>query len=144
MKLLYYIFELPMILFAVWVVSSVDAAENMTFSLWINDSEISANPRFVLIVSFLFGYIWSKINSWFAYMPMRRDLRLQKKTNKALNKEQEKLNETVSGLKQNIQGLQEKTKELQKTQTAETTVAGNQIKGWITKVKAVFAPKKGN
>ena len=58
----------------------------------------------------LFGYLWGKINSWFGSAPMRRELKQQRKANKALNKEQEKLNETVSGLKQNIAGLEQQAK----------------------------------
>lgn len=142
MKLLHYIFELPMLAIAVWAIYSADSAEGLTFSLWPKDSEVNMNAKLVLFLFLLFGYIWGKINSWFGYAPLRRDLRQQKKTNKALNKEQEKLNETVSGLKQNIQGLQEKAKEMAAT-APEKAPEENKKTSWFSRVKAKFSPTKG-
>jgi len=110
-KILHYLFEIPAIAVAVWGIYNAQIDENgITLSLWPLESDIHANTALVLFCFLLYGFIWGKINSWFGYSPLRRDLRQQRKANKNLNKEQEKLNETVSGLKQNIQGLIEQTK----------------------------------
>ena len=78
---------------------------------------------------FIFGYILGRVGAWFSYSPVRHALRMQRKENRLLNKEQAKLNETVSGLKQDI--LREKA---QKGQT-------DTKKGWWGTLKG---DKKGN
>lgn len=111
MKFLYYLIEIPFVIAAIWLVANAQVAENVfKFELWPMEYEVSINAKLALCALMLFGYIWAKINSWFAYSPLRKALRMQKKANKALNKEQEKLNETVNGLQKNIEGLQEQTK----------------------------------
>src|SRR5574344_2346524 len=115
MKLLHYIIELPIIVVAVWGIYVVEV-QDVGFSFSILPDE-HINVKFVLFTCLAFGYIWGKINSWFAYAPMRSELRKQKKANKNLNKEQEKLSETVDGLQKNLIGLQEKAK-LQAEQNA--------------------------
>ena len=111
MKLLYYLIEIPLTAIAVWLVFNTHTESNsFNFELWPLENEIQVNTKLALCALVLFGYIWAKINSWFAYAPIRRALREQKKANVVLNKEQEKLNATVSGLQKNIVGLQEKAK----------------------------------
>ena len=112
MKLLYYLIEIPLIAIAIWLVFNTHTESNsFNFELWPLENEIQVNTKLALCALVLFGYIWAKINSWFAYAPIRKALRKQKKANVVLNKEQEKLNATVSGLQKNIVGLQEKAKQ---------------------------------
>ena len=112
MKFLYYLIEIPLIAAAVWLIINVNTDGGvLNFELWPLQSEIQINAKLALCAFILFGFIWAKINSWFAYSPLRCALRSQMKANKVLNKEQEKLNETVNGLQKNIAGLQEKAKQ---------------------------------
>ncbi|MBR3502343.1 MAG: hypothetical protein IKO06_05510 [Alphaproteobacteria bacterium] len=112
MKFLYYLIEIPLTVAAVWLVANTSIEGDVfNFEVWPLESEIQINGRLALCLLILYGFIWAKINSWFAYAPIRKALRSQKKANIALNKEQEKLNETVSGLQKNIVGLQEKAKQ---------------------------------
>lgn len=107
-KILHYLFEIPVIAVAVWGLYNAQTDENgIVISLWPLDSEIHARTALVLFCFLLYGFIWGRISSWFGYSSVRSDLRRQRKANRDLNREQEKLNETVSGLKQNIQGLME-------------------------------------
>ncbi|MCI7420530.1 MAG: hypothetical protein ACI4OE_06205 [Alphaproteobacteria bacterium] len=111
MKLLHYLLEIPFAVIAIWGIYNAQVAEDkLVLSLWPLDSEVHVNTKLLLFGFLLFGYLWGKINSWFGSAPMRRELKQQRKANKALNKEQEKLNETVSGLKQNIAGLEQQAK----------------------------------
>mgnify|MGYP007069856131 CR=1 FL=1 len=111
MKFLYYLIEIPFIVMAVWLITNAHV-ENQAFSfeLWPLDTIVQVNAKLTLCALILFGFIWAKINSWFAYSPIRRALYAQVKANKVLNKEQEKLNKTVDGLQKDIVGLQEKAK----------------------------------
>lgn len=60
----------------------------------------------VLIVALVFlGYLFGKIDSWFAYSPLRSALRAQRKQNKKLNAEQQKLAEKVEGLRENLENI---------------------------------------
>lgn len=112
MRFLYYLIELPLTAAAVWLVVNASVeGEAFNFELWPLETQIQVNTKLALCAFILFGFIWAKINSWFAYSPLRCALRSQMKANKVLNKEQEKLNETVSGLQKNIAGLEEKAKE---------------------------------
>ena len=112
MKFLYYLIEIPLIVIAIWLIINANV-ENQVFSfeLWPLDTVVQVNAKLTLCAFILFGFIWAKINSWFAYAPIRRALYAQKKANKVLNKEQEKLNKTVDGLQKDIVGLQEKAKQ---------------------------------
>lgn len=144
MKLLHYLFEIPMLAIAIWVVYNAQIGESgLIFSLWPLDSEVHVNTKLLLLSFLLYGYVWGKINSWFAAIPVRRELKIQRKTNKALNKEQEKLNETVSGLKQNIAGLQEMQAKAQteaKLAAAQNKPAGK-FRNWLSSVKMKFTRK---
>ena len=93
MKFLYYLIEIPLIVIAIWLIINANV-ENQVFSfeLWPLDTVVQVNAKLTLCAFILFGFIWAKINSWFAYAPIRRALYAQKKANKVLNKEQEKLN----------------------------------------------------
>lgn len=152
MKFLYYLIEIPLIFAAVWLVANAyTESEIFTFELWPLQSEIQVNEKLALCFFMLFGFIWAKINSWFAYSPLRRALRSQKKANRVLNKEQEKLNETVTGLQKNIVGLQEKAKEqAEKAKAQALEFARNNPKPEIkqkfsamwAKIKNAFRRKK--
>ena len=74
--------------------------------------------------------------------PMRKELKQQKKANKALNKEQEKLNETVSGLKQNIAGLEQQAKANAEVQKSAESKEIGKIQQWFVSIKNKFARKE--
>lgn len=147
MKFLYYLLEIPLIAAAVWIIVNAHAGEDaFTVELWPLESEIQINTKLTLCAIMLFGFIWAKINSWFAYSPLRKALRSQKKANKVLNKEQEKLNETVTGLQKNIVGLQEKAKMHELIASREN--ANSQVKQKVSslgsKISSLFKNKKEN
>lgn len=140
MKLLHYLFEIPIILIAIWGIYNAQLAEDgLVFSLWPLESEIHVNTKLLLFVFLVYGYIWGKINSWFSSAPMRRELKMQRKANKALNKEQEKLNETVSGLKQDIAGLEQKAKA--SIESKQIVEGKNKIELWKASLKKLFSRK---
>ena len=68
---------------------------------------------------------------------MRKELRLQKKANKTLTKEQDVLTKTVSGLKQNVSELQQQAKS---NENIQQSVANNSI---MAKIKQKFHASKG-
>lgn len=139
MKLLHYIVELPLVIFAIWGIYNVKIMdEGLVLSLWPFERVIKVNTLPMLATFIVFGYLWGRINAWFKYAPLRRDLRLQRKTNRVLNKEHEKLNETVTGLKQDIQGLQEQAKANLSDYSDESK------KNWFSSIKDRFNSKKGN
>lgn len=139
MKLLHYIVELPLVIFAIWGIYNVKIMdEGLVLSLWPFERVIKVNTLPMLATFIVFGYLWGRINAWFKYAPLRRDLRLQRKTNRVLNKEHEKLNETVTGLKQDIQGLQEQAKANLSDYSDEPQ------KNWFSSIKDRFNSKKGN
>ncbi len=139
MKLLRYMFEIPLIAIAVWGIYNAQAVETgIVLSLWPLDTDVHVNTKLLLFCFIVYGYMWSKINSWFNYAPTRQELRRQRKANKVLNKEQEKLNEAVNGLKQNIVGLQEQAKARAEK---EAQLLPPSKKGWLESVKAKFAKK---
>lgn len=138
MKLLHYIIEFPLVVLAIWGVYNVKIMDaSMVLSLWPFERVIKVNVLPVLVTFILFGYLLGRINAWFKYAPLRRDLKQQRKTNRVLNKEHEKLNETVTGLKQDIQGLQEQAKANLPDYSDENS------KGWFSSLKNRFKSKKG-
>lgn len=147
MKFLYYLIEIPIIVTAMWLITNARIdGEVFNFELWPLESEIQINTKLTLCALILFGFIWAKINSWFAYAPIRRALRTQKRENRVLNKEQEKLNEKVSGLQKNIVGLQEKAKQ-QEEQAAKNNQQGNEkpkSSSFFAKLFAIRHAKKEN
>ena len=138
MKLLHYLIIVPLLILAVWVMYTADQEGDGVPFVWYTKP---LDTKLVLFVFLLYGYILGRIDAWFGYSPLRRDLRRQKKANKALNKEQEKLNETVSGLKQDIAGLQEKVKK--ETDSLITSEESN-LKNWWNNFKQKISAKKGN
>jgi len=129
MKFLHYLIIIPLIGVAVWAIIDVEA-EGIRFSYGPEDG---FKVRYVMAAFLLLGYLIGRIGAWFGYSPLRRDLRIQRKTNRALNKEQVKLNETVTGLKQDIIGMQAKVKQ----EEADKKPAGH----WWQRLKA--PTKKG-
>jgi len=139
MKFAYYIIVIPVIALLIWLLYGVETSEEgISFAPYPQDC---FNPQIVLILCVAVGYIVGKLNSWFNYIPLRRDLRQQKKANKALNLEQAKLNNTVNGLKQDIAGLQEK---VQSTPAAAIVSEKKGFKSVFSKMTAAFSSKKGN
>ncbi len=78
------------------------------FSLWPFDIEVTVSLSVAIVFFVLFGFIWGKFDSWFAYSPVRSSLRQQKKQNKKLTKEQQKLTKEVEGLQGDISEMKEK------------------------------------
>lgn len=138
MKFLHYLIVIPLLAVAVWAIYTADPEGDGIPCIWYSKP---FDTKLVLIIFLVYGYIIGRIGAWFGYSPLRRDLRRQKKANKALNKEQAKLNETVSGLKQDIAGLQEKAqKEAQNIVEDEK----KDIKAWWSGFKQKITAKKGN
>ncbi len=135
MKFLYYLISLPLLILALWAVYGIEASEGVTFILW---PENTLNIKLILCAFLLYGFICGRLASWFAYAPMRRDLRLQKKANKALSKEHNKLNETVNGLQQNLDGLKEQVKK----QEMPVSPVSQETRSWLSQVKDKFSIPK--
>lgn len=76
-----------------------------TFNLWPFYIEITVSLSVAIIFFIIFGFVLGELFSWMSYAPMRKSLRVQKKQNKKLSKEQQKLVEKVSGLQENIENL---------------------------------------
>jgi len=131
MKFLHYLIVLPLIGIALWAIFGAEA-DGIRFPF---GPEEGFKTQYVLIVFMLLGYFIGRIGAWFAYSPLRHNLRMQKKANKALNKEQIKLNETVTGLKQDIIGMQAKVKQ-------EVAATENKSANWWLQLKNSL--KKGN
>ncbi len=143
MKLLHYLIEIPLILIALWGIYNAQVSgDKLVFSLWPFENEMQVNTKLLLFIFVLYGYLWGRINSWFGTAPMRKELKQQKKANKALNKEQEKLNETVSGLKQNIAGLEQQAKANAEVQKSDESKKIGKIQQWFVSIKNKFARKE--
>lgn len=78
-----------------------------TFNLKPFQLNITVSLSVLILVLFFGGYLLGRLDSFVAHAPVRKQLRDQKKTNKALNKEQEKLHETVSSLQENLEHLKQ-------------------------------------
>ena len=98
---------------------------------------MSWNTKLVLFAFLAYGYLFGRISAWFSAAPMRKELRLQKKANKTLTKEQDVLTKTVSGLKQNVSELQQQAKS---NENIQQSVANNSI---MAKIKQKFHASKG-
>ena len=138
MVFLYYVLVLPIVAVIAWLLYGVEtSAEGISFYPYTYDC---INPQVVLFVFLIVGYLIGKLNSFFNYLPIRRDLRMQRKANKELNQEHEKLNTTVIGLKQDIMGLQQKAS----VNTSETIHEHNLFINRWHKFKSLFSAKKDN
>lgn len=137
MKFLHYLIIVPLIAAAAYAIYGADPEGDGIPCEWYSKP---FDTKLVLVIFLVYGYLMGRISAWFGYSPLRCELRRQKKTNKALSKEQAKLNETVSGLKQDIAGLQEKNqKEIQ-----VVTDEKNEIKAWWKGFKQKISTKKGS
>lgn len=132
MKLLHCLIVIPLLGAIIWAIFGAES-EGIRFPF---GPEEGFKTQYVLTVFLLLGYFLGRIGAWFGYSSLRRDLRIQKKTNRALNKEQVKLNETVTGLKQDIIGMQAKVQQ----ESASST--GSQTAHWWQRFKNLS--KKGN
>lgn len=135
MKFFQYLIILPFVIIALLAVTDADICSE-TQAVCFRSIKLEGSGGFklgtVLVVFLIFGYLLGRISAWFGYSPIRRALRIQRRENRALNKEQAKLNETVSGLKQDI--IREKA---QREQAANSQPK----KGWW---KSLKGSKKGN
>ena len=128
MRFVYYLLAIPFVALLIWLIYIAEATgEGISFAPW---NQESINTQLILAVCLLIGYFFGRFSAWFAYIPLRGELRRQKKANKTLNQEQAKLNKTVDGLKQDIVGLQEKAKK-------ETATDGK-----MNKFKSLFKLKR--
>lgn len=75
------------------------------FSLWPTGIVITVSLSVAIVFLIIAGYIIGWFFTWLSYVPVRRALRVQKKQNKKLSKEQEKLAKTVEGLHGNLETL---------------------------------------
>ncbi|MBR2136952.1 MAG: hypothetical protein IJ852_03190 [Alphaproteobacteria bacterium] len=133
MRFLHYILMLPLVICAAVVIYLADSASGITFVPFFNEE---FNVKVILALVLIFGYFCGRLNSWFVYAPTRRDLRLQKKANKALHKEHNKLNETVTGLQQDITNM--------KATPAVSSPVSGATRGLLAEIKNKFSAKKGN
>ena len=76
-----------------------------TFNLWPFYFEITVSQSVAIVFFILLGFLLGLLWMWLSYAPVRKALRLQKKQNKKLNKEQRKLAEQVSGLQTNLETI---------------------------------------
>ena len=83
-----------------------------TFTLKPFNIKISLNV--LILILFFSGYLLGRLDGYVANAPVRSQLKIHKKTNKALNKEHEKLHATVSNLQENIEYLKNKEPETPK------------------------------
>ena len=85
-----------------------------TFNLWPFYLEITVSLSVAIVFFIALGFLWGKLFTWMSYAPIRKALRVQKKQNKKLNKEQQKLVREMEGLHSNIETLKEQQQTLPK------------------------------
>ena len=142
MKFAYYIIVIPVIALIVWVLYGIGTSEEgIFFAQWPQDC---ISPQVVLVISLAVGYLLGKLNSWFNYLPLRQDLKQQKKNNRVLNIEQEKLCHTVDDLKQNIAGLREKVAANPETPVIRESKQSTVFVFGLKEIFGRFFAKKGN
>ncbi len=73
-----------------------------TFSLWPFNLEITVSLSVAVVFLILFGFLIGEFFAWLSYAPLRKALRVQKKQNRRLSKEQEKLAREMETLHENI------------------------------------------
>ncbi|MBO7555899.1 MAG: LapA family protein [Alphaproteobacteria bacterium] len=72
---------------------------------WPFNAEVTISLSVLIVALVLWGFLFGKIDSWFAYSPLRSELRVQRRQNKKLNAEQQKLAEKVEGLRENLENM---------------------------------------
>ena len=137
MSLLRYLLNIPVLIALVWVLFDARPTENGIEFSFLPRDYIKTVPA--LFIFFVFGYVYARLDAWFAYAPLRRLLRQQQKQNKALNKEHVKLHETVDNLKQNIEGLKVKNNVM----SASNESSADKTPTFLTRLKNKFFSKKG-
>ncbi len=130
MWLLKWLIALPLLMFFVVFL----AQNNELVSLWpLTDMENfpvqQVAVSVVYFVLFCLGWLFGRLAAWFAYAPLRAQLRKQKKENKALSKEHEKLNHEHEKLNQQVATLQEEAADNHKSGFS----LNQKIKGWFSK-----------
>ena len=95
------------LLILVWIAALAVLAfvnnDLVNIDLWPFYVEITISLSVLIVALVLLGFLVAKIDSWFAYSPLRSELRAQRKKNKKLNEEQQKLAEKVEGLRENLE-----------------------------------------
>lgn len=79
----------------------------VTFNLWPFDIEMTVSFSVIVVALILFGFVWAKISSWFAYLPLRKDLMFCKRQVNKLHKENQKVNQEFQGLKGSLSSKEE-------------------------------------
>jgi len=79
----------------------------VTFNLWPFGIEMTVSFSVIVVVLTLFGFVWAKVSSWFAYLPLRRDVMVYRRQVKKLCKENQKVCEEVQGLKGSLNSKEE-------------------------------------
>lgn len=81
----------------------------ITFNLWPFDIEMTVSFSVIVVVLILFGFVWAKISSWFAYLPLRKDLIFCKRQVNKLQKENQKVHKEFQGLKGSLNSKEDKS-----------------------------------
>ncbi len=108
---------IPLII--VVIVFAVINNDFATFTLKPFNLDITISLSVLILVLFFCGYLLGRLDGYVSNAPVRSQLKLHKKNNKALNKEHEKLHATVSNLQENIEYLKSKEQETPKTTLKE-------------------------
>jgi cell division protein FtsB len=107
----------------------------LTLDPWPFNAEVTISMSVLTVALVFLGFLFGKIDSWFAYSPVRSELRAQRRQNKKLNAEQQKLAEKVEGLRENLENIN----------SAETPQPSPEKKskfaGFKNKISSVFKRK---
>jgi uncharacterized membrane protein YciS (DUF1049 family) len=101
--------EIPLIVIV--IVLAVVNNDFVTFTIPPFDLDITISLSVLIFVLFFAGYFLGRLDAFVANAPLRASLRLQKKTNKVLNKEHEKLNAKYSDLQENLETIKHQVPE---------------------------------
>ncbi len=101
----------------------------VSFNLWPFYFEVTVSQSVAIVFFILLGFLLGLLWMWLSYAPVRKALRVQRKQNKKLNKEQRKLAEQVSGLQTNLE-------------TIKAVQAAAPKPSWKDKLKAAFSRGK--
>lgn len=73
-----------------------------TFSLWPFNLEITVSLSVAIVFLIVIGFLIGELFAWLSNAPIRKALRVQKKQNRRLSKEQEKLAREMETLHENL------------------------------------------
>lgn len=101
--------EIPLIIIV--IIFAVINNDFATFTLKPFNMDITVSLSVLILVLFFSGYLLGRLDAFVSYAPLRKQLRHQKKANRALNKEHAKLHEKVSTLQENLEQIKNKEPE---------------------------------